>query len=162
MKRIRLLVPVIAFGLALLPSSAFASTLYTESVIGVETGQPTACPASALDSLSSFAGYARGTLNGVFQIAVCHAPLSASGAKIDGGTFAISNGTKTIAGAFTSGEVFPPSLYVTGSLCIQKYVVSGALSSGKFAGTLVHYGFWTGSSCSVFFATISGKATLTA
>lgn len=163
MKSIRLVVPVIALVLALLPSTALASTTYTESVLGVETGPPQSTP-SCLDpnSVSSFAGIARGTLNGGFQIAVCHTPLAPS-AEILGGTFILSNGTTTVAGGFASGgTVNYVTTFVTGSFCIQKFAVSGdLLPSGHFAGKLLHYGSGTASSCNVFFATISGSAELT-
>jgi hypothetical protein len=169
MKRIRLLVPVLGLVLALLPSSAIAitQTTYHESVLGVETGQPTACPAPAQagTSLSSFAGFARGTLNGVFQIAVCHTALTPN-ATIVGGAFTFHNSSTTVTGSFADGTVSAESPSLIGSLCIQKYTVSGDLSSktwtkipGTFAGKLVHYGLLTGGSCNpVFFATISGTA----
>jgi len=164
MKRIRLLISIVAVGLALVPLSAAAGTAYTETVRGVETGlpqSPASCPAP--NSVSSFAGLATGTLNGGFVISVCHTALGPRGATILGGAFVISNGATTVRGAFApGGVVFPPSLQVNGSLCIQRYVVSGGLPSGHFGGKLTHYGFWTGSSCDVFFATISGNATLTA
>jgi len=166
MKRIRLLVSIIALCLALVPLSAIASTTtYTESVHGVETGLPQStqsCPNPW--SVSPFAGVAAGTLNGGFLIAVCHTPIGPGGATIEGGAFTISNGATTVTGAFAPrGTVVPLSSQVTGSLCTQKYFVSGGLlPSGHFGGTLAHYGFWTGSSCNVFFATISAKATLRA
>jgi hypothetical protein len=165
MKRIRLLVSVLAVGFSLLPSTALASA-YSESVFGVETGIPVPCPAAfASDSLSSFAGIASGTLNGTFQIAVCHTPLvGLSGATILGGTYAVSSGTTTVTGQFASGgTVSAPKIIVAGSLCIEKYAVSGSLlpSPGQFLGTLVHYGFSSGISCNVFFATISGSAQIT-
>jgi hypothetical protein len=114
-------------------------------------------------AVSPFTGTAHGTLNGIFTIAVCHTPLSPS-ATILGGIFTVSNGTKTISGQFAPGGMVQfVSTDVEGSLCIQTYVVSGALlPAGNFAGTLIHYGYWTGASCSVFFATISGRALLTA
>ena len=162
MKRIRLLIPVVALVFALLPSSAFASepTLYTESVFGVETSLPQPCGASGGTSVSSsFAGIARGTLNGVFQIAVCHTPLNPS-AEIRGGSFTLSNRTTTVHGTFGPGGTVTVNggTSVIGSLCIQKYDVIGGPET--FAGTLLHYGHWTGHSCNVFFATISGSATL--
>lgn len=166
MKRIRLLVSIMALGLALVPLSAMASTTtYTESVHGVETGLPQStksCPSPW--SVSPFAGVATGILNGGFVIAVCHTPISPSGATIEGGAFTISNGGTTVTGAFKpGGTVSPLSSQVSGSLCTQKFFVSGGLlPSGHFWGTLVHYGFWTGISCNVFFATISGNATLKA
>jgi hypothetical protein len=166
MKRIRLVIPVLALVLALIPASAMATATktYVESVLGVETGPPqitVACPAP--NSVSSFAGIARGTLNGGFQIAVCHTPLSPS-ATISEGTFRLSDGRTVITGSFASGTVSYVTTFIVGSLCIQKFAVSGELSSssGTFAGTLLHYGHGTVSSCNVFFATISGKATITA
>ena len=161
MRRIRLLVSILAFGIALVPSSAIASSTY--NVLGVETGPPQSnqsCPAP--NSVSSFAGIAGGALNGVFQIGVCHTALGSGGATILGGAFTITNGATTVAGAFApGGTVGPPNLRVTGSLCIEKFLVSGGLlPSGQFGGKLVHYGVWTGSSCNVFFATISGSATI--
>src|SRR5439155_23861811 len=141
-------VPVIALVLALLPSTALASTTYTESVLGVETGPPQSTP-SCLDpnSVSPFAGIARGTVNGGFQIAVCHTPLMPS-AKILSGTFILSNGTTTVAGGFASGgNVTYVTTFVTSSFCIQKFAVGGdLLPSGHFAGKLVHYGSGTASS----------------
>src|SRR5205085_9166250 len=119
MKRyIRLLVPVLGLVLALLPSSALASTTYMESVLGVETGIPQSTPQCPYpDSVSSFAGIASGTLNGGFQIAVCHTQLGTS-ATIEGGTFAISNGASTITGSFApGGTVTLVSNSVIGSLC---------------------------------------------
>jgi hypothetical protein len=164
MKRIRLLIPVVALVFALLPSSAFASTTYQESVLGVETGPPqTTAACGTSGSVSSFAGIARGTLNGVFQISVCHTPLN-PGATILGGTFMLTNRTTAVTGFFANGgAVTFVSMSVIDSLCIQRYAVSGDLLPfpGQFAGKLVHYGHWTGTSCSVFFATISGSALLT-
>lgn len=152
MKRIRVLVPVLALALALLPSSTMASTpVYHESVSGVETGQPTACGPY---SLSSFAGIARGDLNGVFQIAVCHDALP--NASIYGGSYWLSDGTTTVRGLFgAGGTVSPLSSIRTGSLCVEKFRVSGGPL--HLDGRLVHYGHWTGT-CNIFFATISGSA----
>jgi len=163
--KIRLLVLLLGLGLALVPSTAMAATTYTESVKGVETGLPqstASCPAPG--SVSPFAGIAWGTLDGTFQIAVCHTQLAPSGATIKSGAFTFSNGTTTVSGAFKNGgKILPPSLSVSGAFCIQKYKVTGGLSpAGHFDGRLTHYGIWTGSACNVFFATISGSATLTA
>jgi hypothetical protein len=163
--KIRLLVLLLGLGLALIPSSALAATTYTESVNGIETGLPQstrACPATS--SVSPFAGIATGTIIGTFQIAVCHTQLTTKGATIKSGAFTISNGTTTVNGAFKyGGKIFPPSLSLSGAFCIQKYKVTGGLwPAGNFAGKLTHYGIWTGSACNVFFATISGSATLTA
>jgi len=162
MKRIYLLVPVVAVLLSFLPSTAVATTTYQEAVFGVETGTPTSC--GEANSLSSFAGIAHGTINGGFAIAVCHTPLTLSGATIVGGSFTLSNGTTPVTGAFApGGTVTYASTLLIGSLCLQKFNVSGDLlpSPGHFAGKLVHYGFWTGSSCNVVFATISGGALIT-
>jgi hypothetical protein len=163
MKRIRLLVPVVALVLALLPTSASASTTYGESVLGFETGVPQStaeCPAP--NSVSPFAGIAQGTLNGIAVIGVCHTPLN-PGATILFGIFALTNGKTSVTGIFApNGMVSFVSTSVIDSFCIQKYAVSGGLlPSGNFAGTLLHYGSWTGTTCNVFFATISGNAVLT-
>jgi hypothetical protein len=166
MKRMRLLIPVVALVFALLPSSAFASpATYQESVLGVETGPPQSTATCLTpDSVSSFAGIARGTLNGVFQIAVCHEPLNpipGTSAKILGGTFTLANRTTKVTGSLGSGgTVSFVSTSVINSLCIETYAVSGGPE--HFAGKLVHYGHLTGTSCNVFFATISGSALLTA
>ena len=163
--KIRLLVLLLCLGLAFIPSTAMAATTYTESVRGIETGVPQSSIAcQAPSSVSPFAGIATGTLVGTFQIAVCHTQLTTSGATIKSGAFTFSNGTTTVSGVFKrGGTISPPSLSVSGAFCIQKYKVTGDLSpAGNFAGKLTHYGIWTGSACNVFFATISGSATLTA
>jgi len=162
MKRISFLVPAVAFVLALLPVTALASTNYNESISGIETGFPystSSCPAP--DSVSPFAGVASGTLDGTFQIAVCHTPL-APDATILGGSFVLTSTSTTVTGAFASGgTVSLVGESVSDGLCTQTYAVSGGLlPAGKFSGTLTHYGYWTGSSCSIFFATISGRAQL--
>lgn len=163
MKRSYLVVPVFAVLLALVPSTALASTQYQESVFGIETGIPqstSACPSP--DSVSSFAGVATGTLRGVFAIAVCHEPLAPS-ARILGGTFVVTNGATRVVGAFEpGGSVTYVTTAVIGSLCIQKFAVAGQLDPGPghFAGNLLHYGALVGASCNVFFATISGHAVL--
>jgi hypothetical protein len=162
MKWIRLLVSSVTFVLALLPAAALASTNYNEAVLGIETGFPystESCPSP--NTVSPFAGVADGTLDGTFQIAVCHTPLNPN-AKILGGSFVLISSTTTVSGQFAPGGTI--SLLresVSDGICTQTYAVSGGLlPAGKFSGTLVHYGFWTGSSCSIFFATISGRALL--
>lgn len=162
MKHIRRLVPILAIALALLPSSAIASTTYEESVLGVETGNPTPC--GGTDSLSSFAGIASGTIDGVFQIAVCHTPLSLAVATIKSGTFVLRDDETTVLGGFASGGLVSPisASPLTGFFCTQTFGVSGGLTPrGHFAGVLVHYGYVVAGSCNVKFATISGNATLT-
>ena len=164
MKRLYLFGSVIAVLVALLPTEALASTTtYTESVVGIETGTPTSCPGN--NSLSSFAGVVFGTLNGTFQAAICHTPLN-PGATILGGTFLMSDGTTTVTGTFASGTVIHLVDLFAGSLCVQKYSVSGALVTGfppvgNFVAALTHYGFRDGAACHVFFATVAGRATLT-
>ncbi len=163
MKRLRQLVPVLALVLALVPSPTLAATTYTESVFGIETGFPQStaeCPAP--NSVSPFAGIAAGTLNGVFVIGVCHTPLSPS-ATIVTGLFTFGNGSTTVAGLFApGGTVSLLSTDVDDSVCVQTYSASGGLlPSGSFSGRLTHYGLWTGTSCIVLFATISGSAVLT-
>jgi hypothetical protein len=162
MKCIRLLVPTVALILALLPVTAFASTNYHEAVSGIETGFPYStvdCPAP--DSVSPFAGLANGTLDGTFMIAVCHTQLNTS-AEILGGSFVLISSAKTVIGQFApGGTISLVGESVSDGTCTQTYAVGGGLlPDGKFSGTLVHYGLWTGSSCSIFFATISGRAQL--
>ena len=162
MRWIRSVVSSVAVVLALAPTTAFASTNYHEAVSGIETGYPysnDSCPAPK--SISPFAGAAQGRIDGTFQIAVCHTQLDPN-AEIVGGSFVITGGTTTVSGQFaTGGTVTLVGQTVLDGTCTQTYAVSGGLlPAGKFAGTLVHYGSWTGSSCSVFFATISGRALL--
>jgi hypothetical protein len=162
MKCIRLLVPTVGLILALLPVTALASTNYHEDVSGIETGFPYTtydCPAP--NSVSPFAGLANGTLDGTFMIAVCHTPLSPS-AEILGGSFVLTSSAKTVIGRFArGGTVSLVGESVSDGTCTQTYAVNGGLlPDGKFSGALVHYGLWTGSSCSIFFATISGRAEL--
>lgn len=162
MKRIRLLVSTVAIALALLPAAALASTNYNEAVSGIETGFPystESCPSP--NSVSPFAGVADGTLDGIFQIAVCHTPLNPN-AEILGGSFVLTNSAMTVSGQFApGGTVSLVGGSVSNGICTQTYTVSGGLlPAGKFSGALVHYGLWNGGSCSVFFATISGRAQL--
>ena len=162
MRRVRLMIAGFAGALALIPATALAATNYHEAISGIETGYPYStdtCPAP--DSVSPFAGTAQGTLTGTFQIAVCHTPLNPN-AEILGGTFAVSDGTTTVTGQFASGgTVTLIDQSVIGTACTQTYAVRGdLLPAGSFTGTLVHYGIWNGSSCNVFFATVTGTAHL--
>jgi len=157
----RSLIPALACVLAVLPASASASTNYHESIAGIETGIPystASCPAP--NSVSPFAGVASGTLDGTFQVAVCHTPLSPN-AEILGGSFVLISTTMTVSGQFApGGTVSLVDQSVTDGTCTQTYAVSGELQpAGKFSATLTHYGVWTGS-CNVFFATITGRAAL--
>jgi hypothetical protein len=162
MKWIRPVVFGVALWLALVPTAVLASTNYREAVSGIETGYPystVSCPAP--NSVSPFSGIAQGTLDGTFQIAVCHTPLNPN-AEILGGSFVITSGPTTVTGQFArGGSVTLVGQSVLGATCTQTYAASGGLlPAGKFSGTLVHYGLWNGSSCSIFFATISGRAVL--
>ena len=149
--------------LALAPTAAMASTTYNESVAGIETAVPTSCGApNSGESLSSFAGVAFGTLDGAFSAAICHTPLGPAGARILGGAFTLSNRSATVSGLFTGGTVSPPSMRIFGSICVQEYVVAGTLTGGSFTARLTHYGIWDGTNCNVFFATVAGRATITA
>ena len=162
MKSIRLLLVTAAVILALAPATVLASTNYREAVSGIETGYPyNTVDCQPPNSISPFAGVASGTLDGTFQIAVCHTPL-APNAEIVGGSFVLTSGTTTVTGQFASGGTvrLVTETVIDGS-CTQTYSVSGGLlPGGKFSGTLIHYGYWTGVSCSIFFATISGRAQL--
>ena len=77
-------------------------------------------------------------------------------------TFAVTDGTTTVTGQFASGgTVTLIDQSVIGTACTQTYAVQGGLlPSGRFSGTLVHYGYWTGTSCNVFFAMVTGTAHL--
>jgi hypothetical protein len=163
MKRIKLLVAGLAVVLSLLPSTVLAAGPYTESVFGIETGFAAGGCGAAGDQ-STFAGTATGTINGAFQIAVCHTPLTPN-ATITGGTYTVTNATTTLNGDF------PPGGSVTqldgtrnlGSLCIQQYTVIGALTpaGSGFTGKLTHVGLADEGSCNVFFAFITGTAFIT-
>ena len=162
MRPIRLLLLTTAVILALAPTTALASTTYREAVSGFETGYPyNTSDCLPPNSVSPFAGVASGTLDGTFQIAVCHSPLDPD-AEILGGSFVLTSGTTTVTGQFApGGTVTLVNETVLDGSCTQTYSVSGRLlPGGKFSGTLTHYGYWTGLSCSIFFATISGRAQL--
>jgi hypothetical protein len=161
MKRIYL-VGLAAVLLAVLPTAVTASTTYTESLAGIETGIPTPCgPAGSGDSLSPFAGVAFGTLNGTFTGSICHTPLP-SATILPGGAFALMSKSTTVSGTFAGGTVMQVGPTGTfGIFCLQKYAVVGGLSpAGKFGATLMHYGLWDGKTCHVFFATVTGMAIL--
>ena len=164
MKRVFLFGLAAATVFALLPSAAAASTTYTESISGIETAVPIACgPANSGDSSSPFAGVAVGTINGVFSAAICHTPLP--NAKIlSGGVFKLASISTTVTGGFAGGTVTQvgPTQIIFLS-CVQKYAVVGTLTpAGTFSAQLTHYGPWDGKTCHVHFATVVGKAALTA
>lgn len=138
-------------------SIAAAGTTITEHVTGVETSFPTSCSGG---SLSTFIGLASGPLTGFWSAAICHTPLDKS-ASILGGTFVVQSKTTTVRGSFTGGSVIFASEIDSFGLCIQTFRVSGTLTDGTFNAVLTHYGVRTASGCRVFFATISGTATLT-
>lgn len=166
MKRFRLTVPVLCLtlALALLPAAALAAGTYRETVYGIETGFPTSCGPGGTDSLSQFAGSASGRIDGIFTIAVCHTPMSPSGAQIVGGTYSVSGSQGSLSGFFTGGTVAPITefTYAGGLLCEQVYSVSGTLTpaGSTFAGTLTHYGYEYQGACAPYFATISGTAVI--
>ena len=162
MKALRLLLSTVAVIMALVPATALASTTYRESVSGIETGYPyNTKDCQPPNSVSPFGGVASGTIDGTFRVAVCHTALTPN-AEILGGSFAIMGGTTTVIEEFSQGGTV--TLVIESALdgtCTQTYAVSGSLlPGGKFSGTLTHYGYWTGGSCSIFFATISGRAQL--
>jgi hypothetical protein len=157
MKRIRLLLAGLAVVLSLLPSTVLAAGPYTESVFGIQTGFSPSAAACQGAELSSFAGTAHGTLNGVFQIDVCHTQLDTT-ARITGGTYTLTNQETTLTGSFVpGGSVLLLAQNNYGALCIQRYAVSGGLTpGGGFSGILTHVGFVANGSCNVFFAFITG------
>jgi hypothetical protein len=154
--------------LALLPLGALASTPYSESLFGVETGVPqSTATCTAPMSVSPFAGYAHGTITGGFRASICHGPLTSAGsAAILGGVATVSSGRTVVTATFLPGGTITQSgpTAATGAWCVQRYVVVGSLagkSRGTFTARLTHYGYWDGLACHVFFATVSGRATLT-
>jgi hypothetical protein len=166
MNRRYLLVPLVAVCLALLPTTASATTTYTEPVVvGAETGQPTPCVSGNGNSLSSFAGLAFGTINGTFTASVCHTALSSGGSAgivaDPAGVFTLTNGSTTVSGAFTTGGITHKSFAYFSRLCVEKFAVIGSLSNGgSFDATLTHYAY--GSCSNVFFATVVGSAVVNA
>lgn len=159
--------------MALIPTAAFAaSRTASESISGVEIGIPTACGSG--ESMSSFAGAARGTINGVWSASVCHAGLSIApgrAAAISGGAFHVSGvaGWKYVraSGTFDSGSIdagteIDAVLNGVGT-CTQVF----ELSIGKtgtsifFTATLMHYGAFFAGSCHVVSATLSGAGQIT-
>ena len=162
----RLAIAVGAALMALTPITAFAATA-DESISGVETGIPTACGASGY-SMSSFAGTAKGSINGVWSTSVCHAELSTvRGAKatISGGTFHVSGfrgwSFVSLYGRVLSGSVFlgtETDHAVAGvGTCTQVFSVSlNGTGLSTFNATLVHYGAFFAGTCHVFSATLNG------
>ena len=157
--------------LALLPTTALAASTGTESISGVETGIPTACgPSGSGDSMSSFAGTASGTINGVWSASVCHSELSIhrAMATISGGHFRVSGFVHwryvTTSGIFTSGYIGPgvETDYVINGVgtCTQVFRLS-ITGTGTFTATLVHYGAFFDRSCHVLSATLKGTGLIT-
>jgi hypothetical protein len=130
-----------------------------------------AAPASVHDSVSGaeysatategrFAGYATGTLPGVWNVDVFHTPLSGSGATITGGTFTIVGG-QFVSGRFDNGGAITQTSGFSGCTN-QTYNVRDTLNNGKgsFNATLTHYRFASGSSCITYGASVSGTVDL--
>lgn len=177
MRKIRKQVLAVAMGIALtalLPVTAFAATTAYESISGVEIGIPTPCGASGSgESKSSFAGTAKGTINGVWSASVCHTALSTTPgvtATISGGTFRVS-GVRgwtyvSTSGTFTSGSISAgvETDYVSQGVgtCIQVFGVGiTGTGSSSFRATLVHYGAFYSGRCHVFAATLNGTGQIT-
>ena len=164
----------IAVGLALmalLPTTALAASTATESISGAEIGIPIACgPIGSGNSLSSFAGAASGTINGVWAASVCHTGLSTHGvaATISGGSFRVSGvvGWRyvTASGSFVGGSISPgveTDYAVNGvGTCTQVFGLR-LTGAGTFTATLVHYGTFFSGSCHVFSATLRGTGQIT-
>jgi hypothetical protein len=151
---------LVAVFLALVPTTVLAGTYTEPTVAGIETGVPVPGCAGDQTSLSSFAGLAFGSINGVFTASVCHTPLTSTGANIVGGVFTLTNGTTTASGEFTGGTITPSTTTLIGNLCLQKFAVVGSLTKGgSFSAILTHYA--VGAACAaVFFATVRGSATV--
>jgi hypothetical protein len=140
----------VALVFLLLPVSAAAQTTY--NLRGVEVN---ADPAT-------FVGVLVGE-PGSWQAVVQHGTLDKTPGAITlmtGGAFSISPfGASTITGTITSGELRAGP--VVGSFfCTQSFAVSGLLTNGSFGGVLTHLGIRSGTSCSAFFATFTGSATV--
>jgi hypothetical protein len=167
--RTRRLAIAVGFALmALLPTTAFAASPATESISGVEVGIPIACGSG--NSLSTFAGTAGGTINGVWSASVCHTGLSTHGAAatISGGGFRVSGvaGWRyvTASGSFSAGSISPGAetdYAVNGvGTCTQVFVIS-ITGTGTFTATLIHYGTFFNSACHVLSATLRGTGQIT-
>ena len=133
--KLRLIQPFVLAGIALvaLATPVAASQSYDERVAGFETGPVTQCINGSGDA-SSFAGSARGTLNGTFAATICHTPLVGAHATINpGGSFTVSGTSTTgqpgfVTGQFTDGSVDLLREGHFGSFCYQIFSVSGHLS----------------------------------
>ena len=164
-----LLAAACVIALAPLARAAETPTTYQERVVGVETGVPTTC-SNGSGQASSFAGGALGTLNGTFSATICHSDLGSTGGTINpGGSFVLSGQGTIVGGVFTGGSIVPVpgATGHFGTFCFENFWVMGGLVStsgypGSFAAVLTHYGTWTGISCNVTFATVAGRATITA
>ena len=121
---------------------------------------------SATATEGRFAGYASGGLPGLWNADVVHTPLSGSpvSATITGGSFSIATGGGVVNGAFDKGG----TITQLNSGCTQQFRVLDTLSNvggstsgkGTFDVTLTHYGYWNGSSCVTFAASVSGTVDL--
>jgi hypothetical protein len=150
-----------------LAATAVASTTYHDTVVGIETGQPTA-------GLSPFAGYAFGQLPGPWFAGVVHGNLpttqGAYGEIYRGGYFTLTSGTRQIAGTFDPNpqgiQLIATSSDEDSGFCTQTYLISDTLKLvspagiGSFVAILRHYGFMVGGQCAVFGATVSGTVDL--
>ncbi len=134
----------------LFPASAAAQTTYNLKGIEVDPDPAT------------FVGVLVGQ-PGTWQAVVLHGALNATPGgttSITGGAFSISPfGAPTITGNITSGQLQAGP--VVGSFfCTQGFAVAGVLVNGSFGGVLSHFGVRSGGSCSAFFATFTGAATI--
>jgi hypothetical protein len=158
------LASILAIGSA---ATAVASTPtnHHDTVVGIETGQPTA-------GLSPFAGYAFGQLPGPWAAGVAHGNLpTTQGAygTITGGTFTLTS-SRTVTGVFNFNaqgiQLLGTSSDEDSGLCTETYLISDTLQLvspagiGSFVAVLRHYGFLVAGHCQVFFATVSGTVDL--
>ena len=160
--------------MALLPTTAFAASTAREAISGVEVGIPVPCgPSGSSDSMSSFAGAARGTINGVWSASVCHTALSiipGETATISGGVFQVSGisgwSYVRVSGRFSSGSIGTgtESDYTIKGVgtCTQVFGMSiNGTGPSDFAATLVHYGAFFDGTCHVLSATLNGTGHIT-
>ena len=176
--KLRLIQALVLAGISLiaLSSTALAATTYHVNLAGVETGIPVKDGCGSEIDLSSFLGRSSGDVNGAFTAAICHTALAPSAEIKPGGLFTLSGRSTDgqtivpVTGQFTGGTV----LFVTadhfGTFCYQLFFVHGTVGplgtattpTGDFRAWLTHYGAWNGNSCNVTFATVAGRATITA
>ncbi|GAA1270838.1 hypothetical protein GCM10009609_37440 [Pseudonocardia aurantiaca] len=157
MRILRWIVPtlVAVAALLLVPGWAFASTVSTDQVNGLEY--------SATSTVGKFAGTATGDLPGAFTATVAHAPLDprpGMSVPITGGSFTLYS-RRIITGSFSGGAV---TLLASPSNCRDEtYEVTGTLNglntggSGDVTVILTHLRRQLGAQCLTYGARVAGS-----